>query len=307
MALLIMMPDRDVSELVAHLSRLDSDLDVRVWPDHGDPDDVELVVPWRHPPGSLLAYPNLRVVCSFGAGVDHVLPDDRLPTGVEVARIVDDDLVRDMAEYVLTALLTHFRHWRLYLEQQRHREWRPVEYSRRRRVVVLGLGRLGGATARLLAKLGFAVTGWSRTERELQGVTCISGPDALHTALPEADAVVCMLPLTDATRGLLAAPLFARMKSDSLLVNVARGAHLVEPDLLAALDQGRPVAAYLDVFDHEPLPPDHALWSHPAITVTPHVASLTNQAAAAARLVERYRRMRGGAPLPGPVDLGRGY
>jgi len=303
-ALSILMPGRNGLEVAHQLRAVDPKIDARVWPDDGDRGDVSMVISWNHPPGALLHYPRLEVVASYGAGIDHLLQDDRFPAGVRVVRMIDEDLAQDMAEYVLAALLAHFRNFQAYLRSQR---WAPIEYSRRRSVLVLGLGRLGGTAARRLRDNGIDVSGWSRTPAKLEGIRCLCGRQALDSELSQVDAVVCMLPLTPETRGLLDASFFAHMRHDSLLVNVGRGAHVVEADLLQALRTGRPGAAWLDVFDPEPLTDTHPFWSHPAITITPHVASLTNPESVAEQIVENYRRLQKGALLLNLADLARGY
>jgi glyoxylate/hydroxypyruvate reductase A len=307
MALLVLMPDRDATDLVAALRNAQSDVDLRVWPECGDVADVKFAVSWNHPHGELLRFPNLEVVSSFGAAVDHFLDDPSYPAGVVTVRVVDPDLERDMAEYVLCAILAHRRHWTWYHDRKKEAQWKPRSYTRSGTVLVLGLGRLGVATARLLASMGMEVIGWSRASKELPGVRCIVGRAELHGALPYADVVVCMLPLTPDTAGILDAEVFARFRRGAYLVSVGRGRHLVESDLLDALADGRLSGACLDVFATEPLPSDHPFWDHPAITITPHVASLTNPASVAEQIADNYRRMSSGEELLNRVDLGRGY
>jgi glyoxylate/hydroxypyruvate reductase A len=307
MALLILMPNRDSSELEGALRRCEPQLDLRVWPQCGDPADIVFVVSWNHPPGELRRFPSLRAVASFGAGVDHMLGDHDFPCGVEVVRMIDDDLVRDMAEYVCCAVLSHRRSWLHYHDLARERRWRPSPYPRSSRVVVLGLGRLGRVAARRLHSFGLDVIGWSRSLKSIEGIKCIQGRPALESALAGADYVACLLPLTPETEGILDASLFACMKPGAYLINVGRGRHLIEADLLAALDQARLGGACLDVFVTEPLPADHPFWNHPRITITPHVASLTNQESVAAQILDSYRRAVEGRPLLNRVDLERGY
>jgi len=307
MALLVLMPDLDATDLVAALRSAQPDLDLRVWPECGDVADVEFVVSWNHPAGELRRFPNLRAVSSFGAGVDHFLDDPGYPAGVVTVRVVDGDLERDMAEYVLCAVLAHRRHWNWYHDSQEAAQWKPRSYSRAATVLILGLGRLGAATARLLAAVGVKVIGWSRTAKELPGVRCIAGRAELYGVLTTADVVVCMLPLTPDTKGILDADLFARCRRGAYLVSVGRGRHLVESDLFEALADGRLSGACLDVFATEPLPADHPFWGHSTITITPHVASLTNPVSVAKQIADNYRRMRCGEELRNRVDLGRGY
>ena len=307
MTLLIMMPQRDTSALVEAVDRLDPALEVRVWPQCGKIDDIVAAVTWNHPPGELARFPNLRLVSSYGAGVDHLLADPGLPEGIVLARFVDAHLVDDMAEYVLTAVLAWRRGWAALRDAQREARWLPLPYPRSTSVLVLGLGKLGEAAARRLAAAGFATAGWSRTPRSLAGIRCVHGSAGLLEVLPDAEVVVCMLPLTPATEGILDRRFFAAMRRGSYLVNVGRGRHLVETDLLAALERDRPAGACLDVFAEEPLPPEHPFWRDGRITVTPHVASLTDPASVAEQLVADLRSVASGGEVRHPVDRVRGY
>lgn len=307
MALLILMPKRDTSALVEAFDRLDPALDVRVWPRCGNAEDIVAAVTWNHPAGELARFPNLRLASSYGAGVDHLLADPGLPKDVVLARFVDDHLVADIAEYVLTAVLAWRRGWVAHRDAQHGSRWRPLPYPGSTSVLVLGLGHLGGPTARRLAAAGFATAGWSQSVRSLPGVHCVHGTDGLFGVLPEADVVVCMLPLTAATVGILDRRLFAAMKPGAYLVNVGRGGHLAEADLLAALDEGRLAGACLDVFREEPLPPDHPFWRERRITVTPHVASLTDPVSVARQVVADLRAVSCGGAVRHPVDRDRGY
>jgi glyoxylate/hydroxypyruvate reductase A len=268
---------------------------------------VRMAVVWNHPEGALRTFPNLELVCSYGAGVDHLLRDPDLPEGVDIVRVVDPQLVEDMVEYVLGVACAHHRGFATYREQQRDAAWAPHPYPRDPRAVVLGVGELGGPVARALARLGWRVEGWSRGGRQVPGVVTRVGLRGLETSLETADLVVCLLPLTPATDGLIDATLLARMRPETLLLNVGRGRLVVESDLVAALDAGRPGHAWLDVFAHEPLPPDHPFWPHPRVTVTPHVASLTDPAAAARLVADVWRRLERREPQPHRVDIDRGY
>ena len=284
------------------------DLEVRVWPDQGDPRGIEYALIWASPDGFLHDLPDLRVVFSLGAGVDHLV-DGEIPASAELVRMVDPALTEGMVEYVVYQVLRRHRYMDAYADQQRRHEWRTHPQIRpgERRVGVLGLGEMGGACARTLAGLGFDVAGWARSHHELAGVTACTGDDGLAWLLGRSDILVCLLPLTPATRGLLDADLFGRLPAGATVINAARGEHLDEDALLLALGEGRVGHAVLDVFHREPLPPDHPFWRHPRIDVTPHMASLTNPwtgAEVVARGIEADRR---GAALPHRVDRRRGY
>lgn len=251
------------------------------------------------PPGSLQGLPALQLIQSLWAGVDRLLADPTLPPGVPIARMVDPAMNAAMAETAAWATLALQRDFFAYARQQRQAQWRQLPQRRADDwpVLVLGQGQMGGATTRALRALGFPVTGWSRG----------AGEAALWQALPAVRQVINLLPLTDATRGLLNARFFAAMAPGAALVNLARGRHVVDNDLLAALDSGQLSHAVLDVFAHEPLPPDHPFWAHERITVLPHVAAQTDCRSAAAVAVANLRALRDGGALQNRVDRGRGY
>ena len=246
---------------------------------------IDAVVCWSPPPGLLARMPRLRLIQSVGAGTDHITRDPALPPGVPVHRIVDPDMAAGMNAYVAWAVVHGQRHMAGYLASQRRAAWEesPIVPPRMHRVGIAGLGVLGTSVARALAGIGYAVRGWSRSPKDdlPEGVEAFHGDAARAEFLAGCDTLVCLLPLTDATRGVLDAALFAQLPRGARLVNVGRGAHLVEADLLAALDSGRITSAVLDAFVQEPLPADHPFWRHPRITVTPHVASRTRPEAIA--------------------------
>jgi glyoxylate/hydroxypyruvate reductase A len=285
------------------------ELDVALWDEPVDPAEVVATIVWRHPPGGLLRFPNLRVIVSIGAGVDHVFADPQLPEGVPIIRTVGPDLTQRMREYVLLHALRLHRGQPELEEAQRRGEWlqlvRPP--APRRRVGVLGLGNLGADCARALAAVGFDVCGWARAPREVPGVRVFSGAEGLTAVAEQAEILVCLLPLTPETEGVLSGALFSRMPRGAGLINCARGEHLVEEDLIPALDDGRLSRAVLDVFRVEPLPEGHPFWRHPRIDVTPHVASLIDPEAGGRIIAANLRAFLSGAPVADLVDPGRGY
>lgn len=283
-------------------------LGLRVWPDAGDPEDIRYALAWKPPSGVLASLPRLEVVFSLGAGVDALLQDPTLPD-LPIVRMVETGLTEGMREWVTLQVLYWHRGMHDYRRQQERAEWRPLpeRLARERRVGVLGLGELGTAAAQSLAGLGFDVAGWSRTRRDVPGIDCRHGEEALPGLLERSDILVCLLPLTPATRGILNAELFARLPEGAVVVNAARGGHLVEGDLLAALDKGHLSGASLDVFAEEPLPAEHPFWRHPRIVVSPHVAAQTHARTAAAVVAEQIRRHQTGLPLQHLVDRARGY
>jgi glyoxylate/hydroxypyruvate reductase len=308
MALMFLSPDDPAAAWRDALLAAMPGLDVRIWPEVGDPAEIDLALVWQPPPGELARYPNLRAVLSLGAGIDGLLAQPDLPA-VPIARMVDPSLTRTMTEYVVLAVLRHHRWFDHFEREQRAVRWSfalPPQAADRR-VGVMGLGVLGSAAGRSLAGLGFPVAGWSRTGKELPGVKVFAGQDGWRSFLARTEILVCMLPLTGDTIGILDATTFARLPRGACLINVARGAHLVEADLIAALDSGQLAGATLDVFRDEPLPASHPLWRHPKVLITPHVASYCSPATAAEGVVENIRRARAGQPLLHQVDRRQGY
>jgi glyoxylate/hydroxypyruvate reductase A len=289
----------------------DPGLDIRIFPDAGDPAAIEAAVVWTsHDMAELRRYPNLRLVVSMGAGVDHLLRPPGPPPGVPVARLKDTRLTRGMTEWVVLNALRFHRQDPEYRALQAARRWEELPAppdTASRRVGVLGLGELGGAAAAALLALGFPVAGWSRAPKDRSGVECFHGPDGLDAVLRRSDILVCLLPLTPETRGVLNRRTLGLLPRGAFLLNAARGGHVVQEDLLAALDDGRVAGAALDVFEPEPLPPDHPFWAHPRVVMTPHAASITVPSSAAPQVVENLRRARTGRPLINLVDSGAGY
>lgn len=307
--LLVLAPGEDGEAWREAFRQADPSLDVRVWPDVGDARDIEVAFAWKPPPGELARYPGLRVVYALGAGVDGLLADPAFPTHVPLVRMVDADLGRLMTEYVLGAVLRHHCEFDHYAVLQRQGAWerRARPFLADRTVGVMGLGELGGRAAAALAATGFSVRGWASRPRDIPAVRAFHGNAALGEFLGGCEILVCLLPLTADTRGILCASTFSALPRGAALVHVARGAHLVEADLIGALDAGQLRGATIDVFEREPLPADHPFRADPRILVTPHVASITSRASAARTVAANLRAWRNGQPLRDQVDPRRGY
>ncbi len=260
-------------------------------------------------PGRLANCTQLKLIQSLWAGVDKLLVDATLPAAVPIARMVDAAMNRAMAETATWAVLSLHRRAFDYAVQQRQTQWRPLPQKRADEVsvLVLGLGQMGRTTARQLAALGYRVSGWSARTQEIPGIATGAGWALLPAALGAADIVVNLLPLTDDTRGLFDRTRLAQLRPGASLVNLARGAHVVEKDLLAALNAGRLEHAVLDVFDTEPLPPTHVFWFHPRVTLWPHAAAQTDLRSAAAVVAANVEAVRRGEPAAHLVDRSRGY
>jgi glyoxylate/hydroxypyruvate reductase A len=275
----------------------------------GDKADIEVALAWKPPQGLLASFPNLKLIVSLGMGVDHLLADGRVPPGVPIVRIMDDGLIGQMTEYALYWALRHHRDIDKYAAHQRAAHWEeePFVDTADRRVGVLGLGSIGQDTADKFSKLGFPTAGWSRTAKTLPGVETFHGRDSLPRFLARSDILVNVLPLTRETHGVLDAAAFAALPKGAYVINMARGGHVVDEALLAALESGHLSGAALDVFNQEPLPADHPYWHHPRVHMTPHVAGATNPRTASPAVIENIKRLHGGKPLIHTVDPKTGY
>jgi glyoxylate/hydroxypyruvate reductase len=284
-------------------------LDVRIWPDVGDPAAIDYAFVWHPPQGLFPPLTNLRAVFSLGAGVEGLLGNPEIPADLPLIRMVDPSLAEDMAIFVTMQVLHYHRRMPEVAANQRARRWTTpaTPVAAHRRVGILGYGELGAVCADRLRPFGFDIAVWSRRPRAVPGLTVYHGPDQLPAFLARSEILVCLLPLTPETTGILNAAAFAMMPPGSFLINAARGGHVVEPDLLAALDTGQIAHATLDVFAQEPLPAEHPFWGHDRVTVTPHLAALTQPATAAVVIADNIRRDRDGQPLINTVNRSLGY
>ncbi|NIA67684.1 glyoxylate/hydroxypyruvate reductase A [Pelagibius litoralis] len=286
------------------------DVECRLWGEAGDKDEVDYAVVWQPPIGELKTFRNLKCIVSMGAGVDHILlRDPDYPKHVPIIRTVGTDLRQRMREYVVLHVLRLHRRLPDIEAGQRRHDWDQIitPTAPDRRVGILGLGNMGADVAQALAGLGFSVLGWSRRPKEVAGVECHHGSAGLSDVLKQSEILVCLLPLTAETQGILNKDLFARMPKGANLINVGRGQHLVEEDLIPALDSGQLSRATLDVLCQEPPETDHPFWDHPGILLTPHVASLIDPAAGAKIIAGNLKRFIAGEPVPDMVDVAQGY
>ena len=278
---------------------------ITVWPSVAAAIDYAVV--WKPPAKLVAGLTPVRAVFNLGAGVDTVM-ELAWPAGIPLVRLVDAGMAEQMAEYVAYAVLRRYREFADYEEAQRERRW----HQRARldkslfSVGILGIGVLGSAVAETLVSLGFPVTGWSRSRKEIAGVRMFARAE-LDAFLATCRILVCLLPLTNETRGLLDRRVLSRLPRGAYVVNVARGALLVDADLIALIDAGHISGAMLDVFHDEPLAPAHAFWHHPRISVTPHVSALTQISASVAQVAANIRRLEAGLPVSGVVDRVHGY
>lgn len=284
------------------------DMPFRIWPDVGDPADIDYLVAWTPSAELIASLPNLKVLFSVGAGVDQ-LDLGAVPASVEVVRMIDPGIVEGMTEYVTFATLALHRHMLAYVAAQADGRWHPFDAvpARSRRVGVMGLGSLGRAALGKLGGFGFPLSGWSRSRAEIDCVRCYAGWEELGPFLAACDILVCLLPLTSETRRILNRSTFDAMPAGAAIINAARGGHVVEEDLIDALDRGQLSGAVIDVLQTEPAAADHPFWSHPRILLTPHTAAQTMAETAGPVLLDNVRRHRAGQPMVGRVERRRGY
>ena len=291
------------------LTCLMPELEVRIWPEIGDPAEIEYALVWRPEPGLLASLPHLKLILSLGAGVDHILCDPYLPRHVPIVRLVDPYMTDAMSEYVVLQVLRLHRQDIDYRAQQEAEIWRELDQKNaaERRVGILGFGELGRDATRKLKCLGFDVALWSRTEKTVEGLVGYAGKAGFAALLSRSEILVCLLPLTAETEGILSSTTFARLPKGAALINAARGGHLVEEDLLSALACGQLSGAVLDVFRDEPLPAGHPFWHHPRIIITPHIAAATHPPTAAPIILDNIRRFEQSRPLLHQIEPARGY
>jgi glyoxylate/hydroxypyruvate reductase len=275
---------------------------------------IRYAMVWQPSSGLLAALPNLQVIFNLGAGVDAILADTSIPPHIPIVRGVDANLTMRMVEWVTLHVLLHHRRMPFYRDQQAARHWAEQVQPAANEVTVgiLGLGQLGQAAAVALKHLGFRVAGWSRSRKTAAGVACFAGSSGLDPFLAQTDILVCLLPLTPATRGILNAGLFAKLKRNGplgapVVINAGRGGQQVEADIVAALDSGMLAGVSLDVFEREPLPPESPLWQHPRVIITPHNAADSDPRSICAHVLTRIADFEAGRPLAPLVDRALGY
>lgn len=284
-------------------------LDWRVWPDVGDPATVDFVLAFKVEPGFFGQFPNLKGILATGAGVDGLFADPDLPRDLPIARIKDPYMTQQMVQWAAYGVLHFYRRFDEYRDLQARCEWKELGEPTRHdnRIGVLGFGEIGGTIGRGLLALGFFVHGWTRSPRDLGPIDNYAGLDQLDAFLARSSFLICSLPLTPETEGILNRERLSKLPKGAVVVNLARGNHVVTADLLALLDEGHLGGAVLDVTDPEPLPADHPLWHHPKVIITPHESGVTTPATAADQVATNVARILAGEPVLNPVDAARGY
>jgi len=309
MSLLFIAPGRDLSSWEDAIHRVDSNIEIDIWPAIEDKDRVQFAVCWNHPQHLLDSFTNLKAVSSLGAGADHLISDESLPESIDICRVVSPSLVQQMKEYILAAILNIQRNFVHYIRQNDQRKWQPHNHPspKELQVGIMGLGELGKPTAKQLAELGYQVSGWSRSAKEIENINTFAGEDELVQFLESTHILICLLPLTDETKSILNLNIFKQMDDHGWIINAARGEHLVDEDLIYALDSNILQGAWLDVFSEEPLPDKHAFWNRDNVIVTPHIASITKPDEIANQIVENYKRALSGMELNYTIDREKGY
>jgi len=314
MSLLIASGPMKPERFAEGLRDLCNGLDVRIWPEAGEVSDIRYALVWKPPEGVLTSLPGLEVIFSIGAGVDHVLGQGRLPD-VPLVRFVDPNLTMRMSEYVCLHVLTHHRRMPDYAKLQSRAKWEeiwPQPGANEIRVGVMGLGVLGLDAVEKLAMLGYQVAGWSRSQKQIDGIECFAGTDGLKPFLARTDILVCLLPHTPDTEGMLNAKLISGLAKDGhlpgpVLINAGRGRVQVDSDILRALEVNELWAASLDVFEEEPLSEASPLWAHSHVIITPHNASVSDDMAVCHYVAGQIARYEKGGRLENVVDLKQGY
>ncbi|MEC5408759.1 glyoxylate/hydroxypyruvate reductase A [Paraburkholderia sp. MPAMCS5] len=313
MKILFYMPDTEAAAWLREFAHALPEAELREW-QPGDTQSADFAVVWRPPREMLAGRADLRAIFNLGAGVDAILALEReqpgtLPRNAQLIRLEDTGMAPQMAEYVTHAVLRYLRRFDEYQTLQRERRWQPLDPHPRETftVGVLGLGVLGAHVAQTLAAFGLPVRGYSRGARQVEGVTTFAGEAQFDAFLDGVKVLVNLLPHTPDTANVLNARTLSKLVRGAYLINVARGAHLVEADLLAALASGQIAAATLDVFREEPLPPDHPFWREPRMTITPHTSALTLREESVAQVAQKMLALERGEAVGGVVNIERGY
>jgi glyoxylate/hydroxypyruvate reductase len=309
MSIVLIFNTKDPKPWIQSLKQKLPQTAIHVYPNIGNPELVDFVICWKPNNYVLKQFPNLEVIQSIGAGVDHITRTQTIQSNQILTRIVDDNLTNDMWEFLLAAVLSNIKKIPFYAQQQNDKSWRPTPYGviKNTTVSILGLGQIGAFVAAQFATLGFIVKGWAQSEKNIKNVQCYAHEIGFSACLYNTDFLINLLPLTAATENILDKNTLKQMKKGAFLINVGRGEHLVETDLIKLLDENYLSGALLDVFRIEPLPKEHPFWTHPKIQITPHIASLTNFESATTQIAENYRAFIAGNTLQNIVSHQKGY
>jgi len=309
MSILLVFENKDVRPWADILRTKLPDTCIEIYPDVKDKSMVEFAICWKAKKNVLNNFPNIKVIQSVGASIDHITNSQTLNMNQQVTRIVDENLSNDMWEFLLTAVMSQMKNVNQYLKNQESKVWKQLEYSTisNTTIAITGLGSIGGYVAQKFAQLGFKVKGWSYSKKQIANVESFVGKEGLKSCLNQSDFLINLLPFTENTSNLLNKNTLGYLPQHAFLINVGRGESLVESDLIELIDSSNLSGALLDVFRKEPLPEEHPFWNHPKIQITPHVASLTNVNSATNLIIENYRRFQNNEELLHSVSIKKGY
>lgn len=309
MSIVIIRQDDKIELWKKAIKAADPNIEVSSYLEPHDKEAVEVALVWKHPKGTLAPYSNLKYIASSGAGVDFIFEDKTTPKDLPVTRVVDTMLASDMSEYVVAAIFSYLKHLNAYKVDQFHKVWKPRPYFRISdfKVGVMGLGALGTVLANDLVRFGFKTQGWANSKKTVEDVTTYHGQGEFHQFLSTSEILVCLLPLTTETAGILNATLFGQLPKGAYVINVARGGHLIDQDLIDYIDNGHISGATLDVFHQEPLSATHPFWEHEKINITPHYASVSDTDSVVPQILENYDRLKRGESLLNLVSKVKGY
>jgi len=306
MKIAIIAPGRDVTIWKETIEKENSEIKVQTYPDISTPEEIEMVMLWQHPHGILENYPNVKFISSMGAGVDHIMQDRSIPDHLPITRIKDEMLTFSMTNYVVMAVLNYQRRLAHFQDNKKNKIWDMTSPEVDIQIGVMGVGELGGDVIAKLSYLGFEVVGYGNSPKQNLDYPYYHGDD-ITAFLSQVNVVVCLLPLTPETEDFMNKDFFKNCQKGTYIINAARGKHMVEEDLLEALESGQVSGAFLDVYREEPLSENHTFWEHPLIMMTPHIASVTNPRAAAPQIAANCTRYMNGEPLENIIDRKKGY
>ena len=305
--LLLDSVSKDLSPWIKAFREHLSPEEVVTWEQVEDPDKISVAVVWQHQQDLFKKIPHVQLVASLGAGVDHIVNDPFLPPEVPISKVISSHLSAPMSNYCIGAILHFHKQFDKYWEDKQKKRWhQEFDPERKMNIGILGIGELGSDLAKKLVGLGFSVSGLSRTRKVLEGITTY-GREDMEAFLSSVNALVCMLPSTRDTAGMINKALLDQLPKNSYLINVGRGKQQIDQDILQALNQGQLSGAFLDVFPEEPLPQASPLWEHPKVFITPHIAVVTKVEAAVPQIVENFHRVQKGLPLINLIDRSKGY
>lgn len=309
MSILLIFENKDVKPWKKALEEKLPNTSIEIYPNVKNKKSIDFVICWKPKKNVFNEFPNIKIIQSVGASIDHITNSQTIKPSYIITRIIDEKLSNDMWEFLITIVLSELKNTRTYITQKRQKIWKQHEYKtiNDTTVSILGLGSIGGFVAEKFAQIGFNVKGWSNSKKQISNVESYIGVNEFEAFLCNSDFLINLLPLTSKTEGILNKKTFQKLPKGSFLINVGRGEHVIEADLIDTLDASMLSGAFLDVFRDEPLPKEHPFWSHPKIQITPHVASLTNVKTAIDQITENYKRFLKNEELLNVVSLKKGY